>query len=206
MVPPTVRFPVSVTALDAVILKFPVMADAPSATAAPVIVKLLPNVFPLSRVTLEPEAPIVVVPVTLKIPLSVTAPPAVTFKFPETVEAPKMMPLLSARKTALALPIATVEKLFNDPVKVAELADPRFRVVAPPTVMVVPADWLTGPPLSVMVEPALANERSDEMVMAPPPDTFNVKSPVFAALFVIPALIIMFAPEAAVIVKLLFEE
>ena len=83
-----------------------------SVTAVPVTFTAPPKSFvTLSSVTANPVALIVVAPVTATVPLSVTAPPAVTFKL-DAVTFPKSIALTSTSVTAAPVTFTAPPKSF----------------------------------------------------------------------------------------------
>ena len=167
VVPVTFKFPLSVIAPAAVTFRLPEIVAAPrsnallsrSVTLFPLVIvtvlKLLPTES--SVISLPAPAASVVVPVTTTLPLSVMAPPAVTFRIPLTVEAPKLSASASMSVTLRPEVIATVEKLFPTESSVISLPAPAARVVVPVTTIF---------PLSV-IAPAVVTFKVPAIVDAP---------------------------------------
>ena len=135
-VPPdvTLNAPVVVTAesdksfVSTRVIVLPVNATVPKLFAA------------VSKVIVFPAFDIVVVPDAVMVPLSVTAPPAVTLRV-VALTVPKSIALLSVKETVV--PVAfTVPKLFPALVKVIFV--PAVKLVAP--VVVIAAVWVILPP------------------------------------------------------------
>ena len=141
--PVTVRVPLSVIWPPAVTLSAAVTVEAPrmialvsaNVTFAPVTSTApVKSCVVRSRITSCPAAEIVVVPSTSRAPLSVTAPPAVTFRFPLTALAPSIRPFASCSVTFCPRVITTVPKSFVFVSREMSLVvAPASRVAVPPT-------------------------------------------------------------------------
>ncbi len=88
-------------------------------------------------------------PLTTSTPDSVIGPPAVTLKFPLTVEAPRSIPFTSFTATSLPLPINTVVKSLFWVSSVMSFPEPAENVA------VAPAPFTFNAPLSVIAPPAV---------------------------------------------------
>ena len=129
----------------------------------PLVIDTVLKLLALSSViSLPAPAASVVVPVTVRLPLSVMAPPAVTFRVPLTVEAPKLSASASTSVTLRPEVIATVEKLFPAESSVISLPAPAASVVVPATFRL---------PLSV-IAPAVVTFKVPEMLEAPRSSAF----------------------------------
>src|SRR5438128_531831 len=165
--PVTARAPLWVTAPAVVTPKVPEIVEAPRSRAlasvrltlsplvTPTVLKSLPAL--LSVMLLAAPAARVVIPVTFRAPLWVTAPAVVTFRVPDTVEAPKMRALTSRTLTLLPLVTATVLKLLAALFRVMLLAAPAASVVTPVTARA--PLWVTAP--------AVVTPKVPEIVEAP---------------------------------------
>ena len=148
--------PESETAPPAVNPKVPEMVEAPrsmapastSVTLFPEVITTVLKLLELSFkvMSLSDSAAIVAVPVTTRVPESVTAPPVFNPKVPEMVEAPKSIAPESTRVTLFPLVTATVPKLLELLSRVILFPDPAAIVVVPVTVSV---------PVSVTAPPAV---------------------------------------------------
>ena len=191
--PVTAKTPLSVITPFAVTERAPFTVDAPKImpskslrlTLFPLVTATVENLLlALSRVMLLAPATRVVMPVTSKAPLCVTAPPAVRPKVPVIVEAPKIMAPASLKSTFPPLVTTTVEKLLAALFRVILLA-PAAKVVVPVTAKAplwVTSPWAVNPRVPLMVEAPktiadeLFNSTLEPLVMltAPP----KVLSPV----------------------------
>ena len=165
--PVTLSAPLCVSAPLVVTFRVPEMVEAPrtkafvsrSVTLFALLTTKVLKLFPAesSVMSFPVPAAAVVVPVTTTFPLSVIAPVVVTFKAPETVDAPRFKALLSTSVTLRPEVIATVEKLFPAESSVISLPAPAARVVVPVTAKL---------PLSV-IAPAVVTFKVPDMVDAP---------------------------------------
>ena len=163
IVPPTS------TVLPNEILRAPVLSVKLPATRLPPAMATVPA--PPALFTLTSPLPAVLLeltsasrlPVTVSTPLCVilaAAPPAVTLRLPETVDAPRSISLASRKSTLLPLLIFTVEKLLVSVLSVMLLAAPASKVV------ILPTPETSSVPLWVMV-PFAVTFRFPDTVDAP---------------------------------------
>ena len=124
------------------------------ATALPSVITTFVKSLLLSSNVILLSAPalnvaVLLAPLTVKVPLSVIAPPAVIDKSPDTVDAPNTIAPASTNVTLLPEVIATVEKLFATSFKVILLPEPAASVVVPPVDVIVPLSVIS--PVLVIV-------------------------------------------------------